>query len=139
MKNLFAVILLGVSVVTFSQEVVKVDSANAPVITFDEQLFEFGQITQGDVVEHVFAFTNTGKSPLILSNVKTTCGCTVPTWPREPIAAGESSEILVRFNSRGKSGMQNKTITIFSNALNATERVRIVSQVKLPAPEDSGN
>jgi len=139
MKNLFAVILLGISAVTFAQEVVKVDSANAPVITFEESIFEFGEIMQGDVVEHVFVFTNTGKSPLILSNVKTTCGCTAPTWPREPIAAGETSEMLVRFNSRGKSGMQNKTITIFSNALNATEKIRIVSQVKLPAQGDSGN
>lgn len=142
MKNLFTIILLGIGVVGFSQEapeVVAVDSANAPVITFAEKIFQFGEINQGDIVEHVFTFQNTGKSPLILSKVKTTCGCTVPAWPREPILAGESSEITVRFNSHGKSGMQNKRITILSNSLNGDEVISIVSQVNLPPPFDSGN
>ena len=138
MKHLFTILLLATGVVGFSQ-VVEIDSANAPVITFSENLFEFGEINQGDVVEHVFAFTNTGKSPLILSNVKTTCGCTAPTWPRTPIAAGESSEILVRFNSRGKAGMQNKPITVLSNALNSSEIIRIVTQVKVPPPPPPAN
>ena len=125
MKSLFAILLLAIGVVGFSQEV-ELDPVNGPILTFSEKIFNFGEITQNDVVEHVFTFENTGSTTLILTQVKTTCGCTVPSWPREPIASGETSEITVRFNSRGKSGMQNKIITIISNAQNATEKIRIV-------------
>ena len=135
MKHLFSVVLSMVVFVGVSQEV-ELDPANGPIITFSEKMFEFGEINQGDIVEHVFTFENTGNAPLILSDVKVTCGCTVPSWPKKPIAAGESAELQVRFNSRGKSGTQNKIITIISNAQNDTERIRIVSQVKLPPPVD---
>lgn len=135
MKHLFAVLLLMVGFVGVSQEV-ELDPANGPIITFSEKMFQFGEINQGDIVEHIFIFENTGNAPLILSDVKVTCGCTVPSWPKDPIASGESAEMQVRFNSRGKSGAQNKIITIISNAQNSTEKIRIVSQVKLPPPVD---
>lgn len=87
-----------------------------PKITFAEKgIFDFGPLTEGDVVEHVFKFTNTGQFPLIINNITASCGCTTPDWPHEPIAPGAKSSIKVRFNSRGKSGEQNKTITIFAN------------------------
>ena len=98
-----------------------------PYISFSEMSFDFGEIIQGDRVEHVFEFTNTGDSPIIISNVKTTCGCTASSWPREPIAIGESSKIKVNFNSSGKIGHQNKVITIMSNATNNPERIKIVT------------
>lgn len=140
MKNLLAFLLLAAGVDGVSQEV-GLDSASGPVITFTEKVFEFGEIDQGDVVEHIFSFENTGNTPLILSEVKTTCGCTVPAWPKgKVIAAGEKNEIKVRFNSRGKSGVQSKTITILSNAQNATEKVRILCTVTPPrSDENSGN
>jgi len=109
--------------------------APGPAITFEEVSHDFGDIHQGDVVEWTFKFANTGDEPLILSNVATTCGCTVPQWPRDPIAKGEKSEITVKFNSAGKMGMQNKVITIYSNAITPTSRVSIVTNV-LPKKAD---
>ena len=110
--------------------------ANGAEITFAEEAFEFGDIYQGDVVEHTFAFENTGNAPLILSNVKTTCGCTAPKWSRDPIAPGETSEIQVRFNSAGKLNKQNKIITIVSNAINQDAKIRITTNV-LPKKDKS--
>ena len=101
-------------------------------ITFEKSTFDFGDIKQGQVVNAVFKFKNTGKEPLILSNVSTTCGCTVPSWPKDPIAPGKSAEISATFNSAGKMGQQNKVITIFSNAKNGQTQVSIVCNV-LPA------
>lgn len=104
-------------------------SASAPVITFEESSIDFGNITQGDKVQHVFKFENTGKSPLIISNVAATCGCTVPAWPKEPIAPGQSGEIKVSFNSAGKMGKQNSVVRIYSNASEPIEKVSLISNV----------
>jgi Protein of unknown function (DUF1573) len=94
-------------------------SVNGPVITWDKATHDFGDITQGDKVEQAFAFTNTGTSPLIITNIEVTCGCTTPRgWPRDPIAPGEKGEILIAFNSAGKYGKQNKVVTVISNAAN---------------------
>ena len=101
-------------------------------ITFEKSLHNFGDIHQGDVVTNVFKFKNTGKAPLIISNVLVTCGCTVPVWPKEPIMPGKKGEISATFNSAGKMGAQNKVITIQSNASNSQAQVTIVSNV-LPA------
>lgn len=112
------------------------DSAavNGAKITFQEASFEFGEITQGDKVSHVFTYENTGNEPLIISNVRTTCGCTATNWNREPLAPGQSAELTVNFNSIGKMGMQNKVVTILSNATNSAERIKITANVlKKPA------
>lgn len=91
-------------------------SGKMPKITFAEKgIYDFGTLTEGDTVEHVFKFTNTGEFPLIINNITVSCGCTTPEWPREPIAPGATSSIRVRFNSRGKSGEQNKTVTVIAN------------------------
>lgn len=103
--------------------------APGPYINFSEMSYDFGEINQGDRVEHIFEFTNTGDAPIVISNVKTTCGCTASSWPREPIAAGESSTIKVNFNSAGKIGHQNKVVTIMSNASNNPERIKIVTNI----------
>ena len=105
---------------------------NGPKIQFVESSFDFGDIEQGDVVEHTFAFENIGNQPLVISNVMTTCGCTAPSWPREPLAPGQKSELTVKFNSRGKIGIQNKVITIVSNGVNQRERIKITTNVKMP-------
>lgn len=78
-------------------------------------IFDFGTINEGDTVEHVFQFKNTGEFPLIINNVTASCGCTTPEWPHEPVAPGKTSSILVRFNSRNKAGVQNKTVSIYAN------------------------
>ncbi|PZX49565.1 uncharacterized protein DUF1573 [Algoriphagus ratkowskyi] len=98
-------------------------------ITFKEKSIDFGDITQGDKVEHIFQLTNTGSTPLIISNVAATCGCTVPNWPKEPIAPGKTSEIKVTFNSSGKMGKQNSVVRIYSNAAEPIEKVSLISNV----------
>jgi uncharacterized protein YdeI (BOF family) len=100
-----------------------------PQITFQETEFNFGDVQQGDKVEHIFTFKNTGTAPLILSNVLTTCGCTAPEWPRDPIAPGKTAQVRVTFNTAGKMGVQNKVITVVSNATNAQERVALVGNI----------
>lgn len=91
-------------------------SNKLPKITFAETgVHDFGTITEGDSVEHVFKFTNTGGFPLIVNNVTASCGCTTPEWPREPVKPGQKSFVRVKFNSRNKMGQQNKTVTIYAN------------------------
>jgi len=100
-----------------------------PSFEFAEEKHDFGTIKDGDVVEHTFEFTNTGQAPLIISNAKATCGCTVPEWPREPIPVGESGKIKVRFNSKNKPGIQNKTVTLTANTWPTTKRISIKANV----------
>jgi hypothetical protein len=94
-----------------------------PMIEFKETYHDFGDIKQGAVVEYKFEFTNTGDSTLLLQKVFSTCGCTIPAWPKEGIAPGATEVILVKYNSDGKMGLQNKIITLFSNARNVPEDV----------------
>ncbi len=88
-----------------------------PAITWDKNTHDFGDIIQGEKVEHTFKFTNTGTEPLVITNVEVTCGCTTPKgWPRDPINPGGRGEITVQFDSTHKIGRQNKVSTIISNA-----------------------
>ncbi|MEM7109671.1 MAG: DUF1573 domain-containing protein [Bacteroidota bacterium] len=107
-----------------------------PTFEFEEMEYDFGTINEGDVVEHIFKFTNTGDAPLIIQSARGSCGCTVPEYPREPIGIGESGEMLVKFNSKGKPNVQNKTVTITANTWPKTTTLRIKSMVT-PAPEDN--
>lgn len=84
-------------------------------IKFDEQEYNFGKVKSGDQVEHDYTFTNTGSEPLVISNAKGSCGCTVPEWPKEPIPPGGKGKIKVVFDSKGKTGPQTKTVTITAN------------------------
>ncbi len=118
----------------YAQEDAKVEVTDGPKIVFAEDTHDFGDIEQGTKVSHVFDFENSGTQPLILSNVLTTCGCTATDWPREPVAPGDGGKIEVSFNSAGKMGKQNKVITVVSNAVNAQERVKIITNV-LPKKE----
>jgi hypothetical protein len=118
-KYLFLIFILGVAAQTFGQQANNVEKKNGAVITFDKKTHDFGDIMQGDKVEHTFYFTNSGNEPLIITNVQVSCGCTTPKgWPREPIPAGGKGELTVSFNSAGKSGRQNKPVTVVSNAVN---------------------
>ena len=108
----------------------KADTANAPVLAFEKSSYDFGKIKQGDKVSHDFKFSNNGKSPLIISDVVASCGCTKPDWPKIPIAPGSNGVIKVVFNSAGKSGLQDKLITITANTLPAQSLVHLIGEVK---------
>jgi hypothetical protein len=84
-------------------------------IEFEETTYHFGSIQEGTEVTQVFTFTNTGLEPLILSNARGSCGCTVPKWPMEPIMPGETASITVKFNSKNKKGKRNQKVTITAN------------------------
>ncbi|MFC6999799.1 DUF1573 domain-containing protein [Rufibacter roseus] len=99
-------------------------------ILFEEQKHDFGDIKPGDVVEHTFRFVNNGTLPLVIANVRTTCGCTATNYPKEPVMPGESASITARFNSAGKRGQQNKVITVESNAVQGSTQVMIVTNIK---------
>ncbi|HEY9009278.1 DUF1573 domain-containing protein [Ohtaekwangia sp.] len=128
-KYLFLVVMLGLVASAFAQA--PVSKAKGPVITFEKKTHDFGQIVQGDKVEQVFKFTNTGNEPLIITNVQVTCGCTTPKgWPRDPIQPGGKGEITIAFNSAGKIGRQDKVVTIVSNAANSDEaKISFTTQV----------
>lgn len=115
-KYIFLFAVLFMSAQLIAQESSK--DAKGPVITFEKKTHDFGDISQGDKVEHTYKFTNTGNEPLIITNVQVTCGCTVPAWPRDPIMPGQKAEITVAFNSAGKNGKQSKVVTVVSNAAN---------------------
>lgn len=102
-------------------------SNKEPIISFDKKTWDFGTITDGEVVEHTFRFTNTGTSDLVISSASASCGCTIPNWPKEPIAPGEKGEIKVEFNSNGKKDMVTKDITILAN----TNPVKTILQIKV--------
>jgi hypothetical protein len=98
-------------------------------ITFENDEHDFGTVNEGDIVEHTFKFTNTGEAPLILVDAKPSCGCTVPTWTREPVQPGESGQVAIRFNTAGKPNSQTKTVTIKANTEEGTKVVRIKGMV----------
>ncbi|WP_421869651.1 DUF1573 domain-containing protein [Marinoscillum sp.] len=130
MRVLASLFILFVGFGVVAQSADEEKDQNGPKITFAEASHAFGDITQGDVVTHIFKYENTGNEALVISNVRTSCGCTAPDWNREPLAPGETAEMTIRFNSRGKMGVQNKIITVLSNAVNSTERIKITANVK---------
>jgi len=109
-----------------------------PVMEFDEKQFDFGTVEEGEVVEHTFAFTNTGEAPLIVSNAVSSCGCTVPTWTKEAIAPGEQGEMVVKFNTRGKPNKQMKAVRITANTQSGRETIRIKAFVN-PKNSNAGS
>lgn len=103
---------------------------NAPVMSFESETYNFGKIAPGEKVHYSYKFKNTGKSPLIIANATATCGCTIPEPPKEPIKPGENGEIKVIFDSTGKSGMQDKVITVTSNANPAVASLHLTGEIK---------
>ena len=131
----FITLIFGTFVVFYAMAQEAQEIAPGPAMTFEELSHDFGDIHQGDKVQHVFQFDNTGDTPLVITNVQTTCGCTATDWPRQPITPGETASITVNFNSTGKMGRQNKIITIISNASAAVNQVKIVANVLPPKKE----
>lgn len=110
---------------------------NAAKLAFKEENYNFTEIPEGPQVTHEFKFTNTGKEPLILTNVRASCGCTTPSWPKEPILPGKDGAILVTYNTQGRPGPFNKSITITSNADTPEKIIYIKGEVVKAEPEKS--
>jgi len=103
---------------------------NPTSIEFEEMDYDFGTVTDGDLVNKVFKFKNTGNTELVLFSVKGSCGCTVPEdWPKYPIASGESGEIKVTFNSAGRVGNVRKSVTIEANTMPTVTVLNITGKV----------
>ena len=109
----------------------QVDTETNAQMEFEEVEWNFGEITQGESVKYAFKFTNTGSDPLIITSAKGSCGCTVPEWPREPVAPGENGVIDVKFNSKGKKGKQNKRVTLITNMVPSQKILTVKGQVNL--------
>lgn len=100
-----------------------------PVFSVADTAYDFGTIAQNDVVEYKFRFKNTGTKPLIIGSASSTCGCTIPQYPKKPIAPGEEGILKVVFNSAGKSGRQVKPINISANTMPARFNLKITCDV----------
>ncbi len=124
---------------TQAESMVKSEAMNLPekdslgskfsVMTFKEKNFSFGEVKEGEIATHDFVFTNTGEIPLIITNAQGSCGCTVPEYPKKPIAPGEEGLIKVKFNSTGFEGEKNKSVTIEANTKNKLEEISFTANV----------
>jgi len=111
----------------------EIPAEDLPRFEFEADEIDVGDISQGTVVTREFKFTNVGKRPLLIANVKTTCGCTVSKdWPTEPIAPGEGGSLTVSFDSEGKKDLNNKPISIIANTSPETTVIRLIANVKAP-------
>lgn len=107
-----------------------------PAITFSEMEHDFGTIKEGAVVEYTYKFKNTGDAPLIIQNAQPSCGCTVPEWTKEPVPVGGEGYIKAKFDTKGKTNLQNKTITVTANTWPKTNQLKFKAMVT-PNPSAS--
>lgn len=112
-----------------SRKVAPVDG-KYPVMTFDKTEHDFGMISSGAKVDYSFNFKNTGEADLIITKAVGSCGCTVPEYPKEALKPGESAKMKVSFDSSGKHGQQQKTVTIITNTEKGTESLTIKASIK---------
>lgn len=135
MKKIFILLfmsLVGISANAQTKEDIKKDFTG-PMFEFESEVIDYGDIAQNSDGNRVFTFTNTGKEPLIISSVKGSCGCTVPTKPEKPIMPGETAEIKVKYDTN-RVGPFSKSVTIVSNAFEKTKVVSIKGRVLAENP-----
>ncbi len=108
------------------------DSRAMPRIAFEEEVHDFGRVIEGEKITYAFKFSNTGKADLLITDVKSTCGCTVPEFTNEAMKPGESGTVKITFDSSNRKGFQNKSITVISNAIPSTTILKIKAQVIIP-------
>lgn len=94
-------------------------------VSFTESVYDFGTVSEGEVIDHVFTFTNTGSEPVIISRVSASCGCTTPTYTTVPVLPGKEGEVAVQFDTKGQVGTQQKIITIASNGQNSIQTIQL--------------
>jgi hypothetical protein len=148
MKKISLIALLSMSLISFSckeKATEKIENANVEaaavrdasankmaVMTFDKTFHDFGQITQGTPQQTVFTFTNTGDAPLIITDATSSCGCTIPDYPKNtPIAPGQQGKMVVNFNGSGQNQV-TKTINVQANTANGSELLKIQAFVLAP-------
>jgi hypothetical protein len=153
MKNVFVIVCL-LSILFFScdsqskdnQETLSSDLVNnpisaddnapvtdgLPVFSVSQNVHDFGTIIQGEKVSHIYKFKNTGKSDLIVSSVRASCGCTVPTYSKDPVKPGGEGEIEIVFDSSGRLGRQHKTITVLTNSQPNSVELSFTAEVLVP-------
>jgi len=145
LKNLTPLVLLAVSLIVVScnetekskitdsdLQYIEAEKARVlvlPKLSLDKKEHDFGTIQEGTVATTEFIITNTGESDLVIANATATCGCTVPEWPKQPIAPGSSAPIKVSFDSNGKPGQQSKMVTLITNTETGTETFSIKANV----------
>jgi len=112
-----------------AQATTSADPSTLGAFEFTEMEYDFGNINEGQIVEHVFNFTNNGQSPLVISNITASCGCTSPDWTKTPVQPGEDGFVKVVFNSTAKSGAQAPTVTIQANTNPTVTRLRLKGSV----------
>lgn len=127
MKNLLLLLFVGIMSIQVQSQELNADSI-VPIFEFEQEVIDYGDIAHNSDGNRVFKFKNVGKSPLIISQVKGSCGCTVPTKPEEPIMPGETGEIKVKY-ATNRIGSFSKTVTIISNASEEKKVVRIKGRV----------
>lgn len=143
MKNsiiLLSIVLLSCSSCKLSNsKPAEIDSemiTQRTTMAFEEEVYTFGEMTQGEKVDFVFKFTNTGDFPLVIVSVQPSCGCTITEdWPDYPIAPGEGGVIPVQFSSEGKKGHQSKSITLVANTTPRTHVLMIEGDIIAPEVE----
>lgn len=126
-KSLFLILFLGIVALSSTAQENKASVGDS--IIFKALVYDYGTILKGSPGEGEFVFVNKGKAPLLLSSVRSSCGCTVPTWPREPIQPGKSGTIKVKYDTN-RVGPINKSITVVSNATNSNVVLKIAGTVK---------
>lgn len=131
-KVLFSLMLMFVAAVTMNKVAAQVETGAK--IEFTKETHDYGTVKYGADGACTFEFKNTGNEPLIISNAKGSCGCTVPEWPKEPIAPGAKGKITVKYDTK-RPGAINKSVTITSNAVNEPVKVIRIKGNVLPAPE----
>jgi len=103
--------------------------AEGPVISFQKDVHDFGKIITGERVSYGFRFTNTGSSPLLITGIRSGCGCTVGDYPKDPVMPGNEGRIHVVFNSSGRRGFQSESVRVLSNAEESVVTLRITAEV----------
>ncbi len=147
MKHIFPILLLALGLMTScgskGNDTLSTDLVNnpksaeqptgkEPIITFDKTEHEFGKLLQGEVVTYSFHFTNTGNAPLLITEVKTSCGCTAGDFPREPIKPGQDGLIKATYDSKGHHGFQSRTLSVISNTNPSMTVLRFKADVMTP-------
>lgn len=122
----------------FVDEFGNLTELKTPMFSFEQTEHDFGNLPEGPKAGYVFKFTNVGAEPLVIANVQASCGCTQPTWSKDPVAPGKTGEIFVEYNTQGRPGSFSKAVTISSNATEPSKVIFIKGKVEplaQPTPE----